>query len=125
MSNINIDNLDNASSDILKDYGDVVFTATEKGLNSGQKILINNLKSSSPKLSGQYKKSWKGKSKRYKLKRYVGNTKLVKGKSGDIPLSNILEYGSDSEHKGLIKKTYNQSINGIAQAMIAEIKKEV
>ena len=121
---IDIDNLEVAISEIMEEYGEVVFKATEKGIKAGEKVLINNLKAKSPKDSGGYKKAWKGKRKKYKLKRYVGNTKTVKGKKGEIPLSNILEYSSNSKHKGLIKKTYNESVNDIARAIIDELKKE-
>lgn len=124
---VDINNLDEAIADILREYGDVVYQATEEGLTAAEKVLINNLKASSPKSpgGGRYAKSWKGKGKKYKLRRYVGNTKTVQGKSGEIPLSNILEYSSKSPHQGLIKRTYEESINEMAAAMVAEIKKEV
>ncbi len=125
MSRIDVDNLEVAIGDILKEYGDIVFKATEEGLTAGEKVLIKNLKDSSPKSSGEYKKGWKSKGKKFKLKRYVGNKKSVKGKSGDIPLSNILEYSTKSKHQGLIKRTYESSVDEIAQAIVSEIKKEV
>lgn len=125
MAKIDIDNLEVAIGDILREYGDVVYKASEKGLTAAEKVLIENLKASSPSDSGGYKKAWKGKGKKYKLKRYVGNTKMVKGKKGDIPLSNILEYSSKSKLQGQIKKTYENSIQEMAQAIVDEIKKEV
>ena len=124
MSSIDVDNLEIAIGDLLAEYGDVVYKATEEGLTKAEKILINNLKKSSPNLSGVYKKSWKGKGKKYKLKRFVGNTKKVKSKSGEIPLSNILEYSSKSSHQGLIKRTYESSIDEMANAIVSEIKRE-
>lgn len=123
-----IDDVEGAIADILKEYGDVVFKATDEALGAGEKVLIKKLKSSSPKGKDApgYKKGWKGKGKKYKLKRYVGNTKVVKGKKSDtIPLSNILEYGTKSKHQGLIKRTYESSVNEIASAIINEVKKEV
>lgn len=122
---IDVNNLEIAIADILREYGDLVYQATEEGLTAAEKVLINNLKANSPKDKGEYAKSWKGKGKKYKLHRYVGNTKTVPGKSGEIPLSNILEYSSKSKHQGLIKKTYDLSINEMATAVVAEIKKEV
>lgn len=124
---VDINNLDEAIAYILREYGDVVYQATEEGLTAAEKVLINNLKASSPESpgGGRYAKSWKGKGKKYKLRRYVGNTKMVPGKSGEIPLSNILEYSSKSPHQGKIKQTYEESINEMAAAMVAEIKKEV
>ena len=123
---IDVNNLEAAIADILREYGDVVYKATEEGLTAAEKVLINNLKASSPKSpgGGKYAKSWKGKGKKYKLRRYVGNTKTVKNKSGEIPLSNILEYSAKSPHQGKIKRTYESSINQMAAAVVAEIKKE-
>lgn len=131
MSRIDVDNLEIAIGDILSEYGDVVYKATEEGLTAAEKVLIKNLKATSPDknkkigATGEYKKSWKSKGKKYKLKRYVGNTKMVKGKSGEIPLSNILEYSTKSKHQGLIKRTYEKSIEQMAKAVVDEIKKEV
>lgn len=121
---IDVDNLEVAIADILKDYGDIIYQATEEGLDVAEKVLIKNLEVSSPRLSGKYSKSWKGKKKKHKLKRYVGNTKMVKGRQGEIPLSNILEYSTKSKHQGLIKRTYEKSIDEMAKAVVNEIKKE-
>ncbi len=123
MSKIDIDNLEVSIGAILKEYGDVIYKATETGLTKAEKVLINNLKKTSPKgITKAYWKSWKGKGKKYKLKRYVGNTKTVKGKSGEIPLSNILEYSSKSKHQGLIKRTYEASVDEMANAIVNDIK---
>ena len=122
---VDINNLDVAVAELLEEYGDIVYQATEEGLTAAEKVLIKNLKAASPSNSGEYKKSWKSKGKKYKMRRYVGNTKTVQGKSGEIPLSNILEYSSKSPHQGKIKRTYEESINEMAAAMVAEIKKEV
>lgn len=125
MANVSIDNLETAIAEALKDYNDVVFKATDNALTAGEKVLIANLKANSPRGTGEYIKGWKSKGKKYKMRRYVGNTKSVKGRSGDIPLSNILEYSTKSKHQGLIKRTYESSISEIASAIISEIKKEV
>ncbi len=122
---ISIGQLQAAIEDALREYGDVVYQATEEGLTAAQNVLIKNLKNNSPKgKTGEYAKSWKAK-KKYKLKRYVGNVKTVKGKEGDIPLSNILEYSAKSKHQGEIKKTFENSVNEMAAAAVAEMKKEV
>lgn len=121
---VDVNNLEVAIADILREYGDVIYKATEEGLTAAEKVLIKNLKADSPKDKGEYAKSWKGKGKKYKLRRYVGNTKTVKNKSGEIPLSNILEYATKSPHQGLIKRIYESSIDQMAAAVVAEIKKE-
>lgn len=130
---ININNLDVALSDLMKEYGDVVFEVTNEALGAGEKVLINNLKAASPEIKNQpkgyvpkkYKKNWKGTGKKYKLSRYVGNTTTVKSKGRNIPLSNIFEYSTTNHGKPFIKKTYESSVNAIASAIINEIKKGV
>ncbi len=112
--------------DILRDFEDDVYEATEEGLTRAEKILIANLKADSPAgTTKQYRKAWKSKGKKYKMRRYVGNTKTVQGKSGEIPLSNILEYGSKSPHKGRIKKVYEESLNQMVDAVKKEIEEGV
>ena len=122
MAKIDIDNLEVAIADVLEQYGDLVFEATDKGLSAGQKVLIRRLKAASPVDTGEYSKSWKGK-KKYKLKRYVGNTKVVPSGGGEIPLSNILEYSTKSPYQGQIKRTYQNSLDEMARAIIDEINK--
>jgi len=126
MTDISVNAIQDAIMKSLLEYGDVVYVATEKGLEVAEKGLIKELKSESPKDSGEFAKNWKGKGRRYNLRRYVGNTTTVKGKKSDtIPLSNILEYSTDSKHQGFIKRTVNNSADKIAAAVVAEIKKEV
>lgn len=120
---INIDDLEIAIEDILDDYSDDIYFLTEEGLNEAEKVLIDNLKAASPKDSGEFAKAWKGKGKKYKLRRYVGNTKMVQGKKGPIPLSNILEY-STVHGKPFIKKTYEQSISAMREAIIKTIERK-
>lgn len=50
---------------------------------------------------------------------------MVLRKKKEIALSNILEYGTKSKHQGLIKRTYESSINKMANAIVNEIKKGV
>ena len=116
------DQLSNAISDILAAYGDVVYIVTEEGLDKAEKVLIDNLKSATPKKTGKFAKAWKSKGKKYKLRRYVGNSTTVKGKSGEIPLANIFEY-STTRGKPCIKETFQKSIEPMAQAVVSEIKK--
>jgi HK97 gp10 family phage protein len=121
---IDINKLDSAISDILKEYGDVVFTATDEALAAGEKVLIKNLKAASPKDKGDYKKAWRGTGKKYKLRRFVGNTTTVISKGKATPLTNILEY-STTKGKPFVKKTYESNVNEIARAIVNEIKKGV
>lgn len=126
MAEISVNNFQKAIMESLREYGDVVYKATNESLGAAEKVLIKNLKSSSPKKTGDYAKHWQGTGKKYKLARYVGNTTTVKGpKSNTIPLSNVLEYYKHSPHKGEIQETYNKSVDEMATAAVAEIKKGV
>jgi hypothetical protein len=125
-SSVRVDGLQDVIMDILREYGDVVYEATEEGLAAAEKILINNLKAATPKKTGTFSRGWKGTGKKYKLVRFVGNTTTVPGGKGKRPiaLSNIFEY-STTRGKPFIKKTFESSINEIAAAVVAEIKKGV
>lgn len=123
LMNINIDDLAVSIEELLDDYSDEIYFATEEGLEAAEKILIKNLKEASPKDTGEFAKSWKGKGKKYKLRRYVGNTKMVDGKKGPIPLSNILEY-STVRGKPFIRKTYEKSIPEMRDAIIKSIERK-
>ena len=124
--------LDEAIMNILGGYGDVIYQATEKGLDAAEKVLINNLKTASPAIKKppkgyvkkNFAKAWKSKGKKYKLVRFIGNTTTVIGRDGEkIALANILEY-STTRGNPFIKKTYESSMNEMAAAVVAEIKKE-
>ena len=128
------ESLQDTITEILREYGDVVFEATNEALGAAEKVLIKNLRALSPSVKKPSegvrkkelcKKAGRAKGKKYKMARYVGNNVTVQGKSGEIPLSNILEYSSKSPHQGLIKKTHESSINEMAAAVVAELKKEV
>lgn len=122
---VDIESLNDAIMDILEGYGDVVYQATEEGLDAAEKVLINNLKVASPKDKGNFAKAWKSKGKKYKLVRYIGNSTTVIGKDGQkIALANILEY-STKHGNPFIKDTFNKSISEMAKAIVNTIKEEV
>lgn len=124
-SSVNVNGLNEAIMDILEEYGDVIYQATEEGLDAAEKVLKNRLKDATPKKTGKFKKSWKGTGKKYKLLRFVGNTTTVEGRDGEkIALANIFEY-STIRGKPFIKQTFESSIDEMATAVVAEIKKEV
>lgn len=122
-SGIRVDGFQEAVKEILREYGDVVYQATEEGLDAAEKVLISNLKGATPKKSGKFAMSWKSTGRKYKLVRFVGNTTTVEGKSEDISLANIFEY-STTRGRPFIKNTFESSINEMAAAVVAEIKKE-
>ncbi len=116
-----VEQLEAALGEILADYGDYVVELTGQALDAGAKVLVRELKAASPRRTGQFARSWRVK-KKYKLRRYVGNTKTVPGPRGQVPLSNLLEYGQRHGHP-FIRRTYQSSSAAVARAMVEEIKK--
>ncbi len=123
-AHIKIEDLQDAIFDILEEYGETVYIATEEGLDAAEKVLIKNMKAGSPSRTGDFKKKWRGSRRKYKLSRFVHNTKMVKGKKGTIPLTNILEYSSVRGNP-FMKKVHEKSINEMAAAVVGTIKRGV
>ena len=122
--NIPVAKFGTAIAELMKEYGEECYQATEEGLDAAEKVLIGRLKSNSPSKSGKFKRGWKSKGRKYKLQRYVHNTRMVEGAEGKIPLSNILEY-STTRGKPFINRTYQESIEAMASAVVEALKKEV
>ncbi len=125
--------LQDAIEEILSEYGDAVYQATEEGLTAAEKVLVNNLKAATPEIKNppkgykkkNFRKGWQGTGKKYKLRRYVGNSATVPSdKHGPISLTNIFEY-STTRGNPFIKRTFENSIDEMAAAAVAEIKKGV
>ena len=123
LSAIDVSGLQGAISDILEQYADDVFIATEDGLDKAEQLLIGNMKAASPSDSGKFKSSWKGTKRKYKGVRFVGNTKNVRSKGRNIPLINIFEYSTTNHAHPFVKQTFESSIDAMKNAIIAAIKK--
>lgn len=122
-SALDVGSISDALSDILEGYADEVFYATESGLDMAETILIRNMKAASPKGKGGFEKSWKGSQHKYKLVRFVGNTKNVRSKGRNIPLINIFEYSATNHAHPFVKQTFESSIPAMVSAITEEIKK--
>ena len=119
---------------MLRDYGDKIYVATDEGLAAAEKVLIGNLKAATPVVDPKrapkgYKdkklrNGWKSTGKKYRLVRFVGNSVTVENHGKNVPLSNILEYSEKHGHP-FIKKTFEDSVNEMASAVVATIKKGV
>jgi len=125
---------------MLRDYGDKVYVATDEGLAAAEKVLIDNLKAAAPssflyaetvgeaakneKSKDKLKNCFVGTGKKYRLVRFVGNSKTVESNGKNVPLLNILEYSEKHGHP-FIKKTFEDSVNEMAAAVVATIKKGV
>lgn len=124
-SSIKVSNFADAISDILDDYMDSVYEATEEGLAAAEKVLVGELKKATPEKTGKFAKGWRGTGKKYKLMRFVGNEVTVKGKNGkEISLANIFEY-SVIRGRPFIKATYENNLDKIYTAAVAAIKRGV
>ena len=130
---IKASDLQDAIADILSEYGDAVYLATEDGIDAAEKVLVNNLKAATPEIKNppkgykkkNFKKGWQGTGKKYKLRRYVGNSVTVNSdKNGPISLTNIFEYSTTRGHP-FVKQTFENSVDEMAAACVAEIKKGV
>lgn len=118
---------------MLREHGDKVYVATGEGLAAAEKVLIENLKAATPVMNPEkapkgYKdkklrNGWRSTGKKYRLMRFVGNKVTVQYKGKDSPLTSILEYSEKHGHP-FIKKTFDESVNAMAQAVVNTIKKE-
>ena len=127
MAKITLDNLDKELKNLLSEYGNTVFEAVnDKGLAAAEKVLVVELKAASPEgETGELKKGWKGSGKKYKMVRFVGNTKTVDdGSGGQIPLTNILEY-STTHGNPFIKQTFESSEDKMTDALVTAVRQEL
>ena len=94
-----------ALAEILGEYSELVDKAVQAGGDEAAQVFINHaVQVSPPDNTGEYRKSWAVKDSKSRYKRYVGNTKMVKGaNSSTIPLINILEYSTVRGNKHVDK----------------------
>lgn len=123
-SGVKVENFKNALMEIIKEYGDSALSAAEYGLDEAEKTMLDVLAKASPKKTGDFAKKWIGTGRKYARLRFIGNQTIVKSKSGDIALANILEY-STTRGKPFIKKTVRKHNGEILNAMISEIKNRI
>ena len=106
---------------ITAEYEREISNNFEQGLDKASEVLSERLSESSPKKTKKYRKSWRV--KKYPRCRYVGNTTTVEGKDSDnIPLSNILEAGTDNmPARPHIRKTFDAIQDELAEIIFNEI----
>lgn len=112
-----------AVAEILEEYSQDVEDACDDALDDAAEQVIKKAQALSPADTGEYARSWGVKSgKQYPRRRYVGNTKTVKGKKSDsIPLINILEY-SPTRKRPHINKIVAASKDGVIAAIVDRLK---
>lgn len=120
---LKVDQLDDAIREIMEEYGDIIFKASDEGIDAAAKELARLEKTATPKDSGEAARGWRVQAPRYKLVRFVGNSKTVQGADGEIALMNILEY-STTRSKPFIKKTFEANIDALARIVMGRIEQD-
>lgn len=107
--------------EILKEYKQELREDIEKALTEASMVLLDKLKAASPVGDGplHFKDQWGIKTK-YTGVRYIGNSKAVPSKNGNIPLINLLEYGPYA--KPFVAKTFESSKEQVYQKFIQTLK---
>ena len=108
----------------LDEYGQDIRYASENGLNEAADMLVDKFSAASPDSGiaheGKLKESWTYDPK-YHGVRYIGSTATgSKNKYGnDIPLVNLLEFGSKG--KPFMRKTFDENKDEIIKIIVGEI----
>lgn len=128
-----VDQLPAALAEILDEFAHASFEARQNAVQAGAEVFKSTVESATPKDTGEMAQSWVIQTK-YKNLRYVGNTRIAKGKvyrkkkgggKGEaregVPLSNVLEYGEKSKHYGFIRRAFDAA----EPQIFAAIKKSI
>lgn len=124
-----LDELPDALDELLKDFLHSSFEVRQEAVQVGAEVFKSAIEAATPKDTGKMAQSWVIQTK-YKNLRYVGNTRVAKGKvhrkkkgggkgeaRSNVPLSNVLEYGAKSPHYGFIRQTFDSVEPQIYSAM--------
>ena len=112
--------------DALRDYGEDIRRVSDSGLNKAGDMLVEKFSAASPDSGitheGKLRDSWTYDPK-YHGVRYIGSTATgSKNKYGyDIPLVNLLEFGSKG--KPFMRKTFDENKDEIIKIIIEELNK--
>lgn len=114
-------NLEEQFAEIIKEYRDEMKEEIEKALNKASQILVDRLVAASPVGDDvpHFKEQWGLKTK-YKGVRYIGNSKSIPSKNGNIPLINLLEYGAYA--KPFVAKTFEENKEIIFTTFVQTLK---
>ena len=117
--NIQLNELPEALDKFFSEFIHSSFDTRQEALQAGAEVFRDAVASVTPIDTGEMADSWVIK-KKYKDRRYVGNTRVAKGvvhrktKDGSkgearegVPLSNVLEYSNKSPHKGFIRRCFD------------------
>ncbi|MSC57776.1 HK97 gp10 family phage protein [Lachnospira eligens] len=119
MSNENINTAGAAIAEALAEYDQEIADATKRITDEVAKEAVDDLKKSSPKLTGSYRKGWR-KKQSYADKRTKRNTVY---NETDYQLTHLLEYGHASRNGGRVRAI--QHIAPVEQAAIEALQERI
>lgn len=119
MSNENINTAGTAIAEALAEYDQEIADATKRITDEVAKEAVDDLKKSSPKLTGSYRKGWR-KKQSYADRRTKRNTVY---NETDYQLTHLLEYGHASRNGGRVRAI--QHIAPVEQAAIEALQERI
>jgi hypothetical protein len=113
--------LEEQFAEILKEYDQELKEDIEKALTKASRIMVRSLAAASPMGddSPHFRNQWGLKTK-YTGVRYIGNSKSVPSKNGDIPLINLLEYGPYA--KPFVARTFEANKETVFNTFVQTLK---
>lgn len=112
--------------EVLNEYANELISKKEIALDKAADFLLEKLEQNSPydeTSSGKhFKDSWL-RTDKYQGVRYIGNSKIGsknKEYGGDIPLSNLIEFGSKG--KPFIRRTFEENKDKLIEIIKGEIE---
>jgi len=119
LSNENINTAGAAIAEALAEYDQEIADATKRITDEVAKEAVDDLKKSSPKLTGSYRKGWR-KKQSYADRRTKRNTVY---NETDYQLTHLLEYGHASRNGGRVRAI--QHIAPVEQAAIETLQERI
>lgn len=121
--------LNSAMSEVLKEITEEIYEDVDRGLDKAAEFTKQKLSDATPIETGEAKRSWEAEFK-YTNVRYIYNTATRPKKPGDkktsgegnIPIVNLLEYGSKG--KPFVRKTIAENETAIVDIIKKEIKND-
>lgn len=118
-----VSDLEKQFDEIIQEYRTELKEDIEKALTKASNVLVDRLVAASPTgdTVPHFKDSWGLKTK-YTGVRYIGNSKAVPSKDGNIPLINLLEYGPNA--KPFVANVFETNKELIFSTFIQTLKEE-
>lgn len=115
--------LEDQFAEILKEYKDELKEDIERALTKAANLLMEKYIAASPigDTTPHFRDSWGIKTK-YTGVRYVGNSKTVANKNGNVPLINLLEYGPYA--KPFVANVFESNKEAVFSTFIQTLKEE-